>query len=73
MFLRFSVVSLFADFSFPEAFEFVTGVPAEDLPADVLIVHPLEERTAVTPRGTRALGRHYLKETLAGHRPSPAG
>lgn len=49
MFFRLSVVSLFANFSFPEAFEFVTGVPAEDLPADILIVHPLKERTAVTP------------------------
>lgn len=34
---------------YPEAFELVTGVPAEDLPAHVLIVHPLKKKISAEP------------------------
>lgn len=50
MLLGLTVVCLFANLPLPEAFELVAGVPAEDLSADVLTVHPLEKK-----RGTEAL------------------
>lgn len=44
--LRLPVEGLLADLPLPEVSELVAAVPAEDLPADVLAVHPLEERSA---------------------------
>ena len=64
MFFWFSVVSLFANFPFPEAFELVTSVPAEDLPADVLIVHPLKKKILTEPP------QNMLPYTLEGTDPA---
>lgn len=56
-----------------EAFQLVAGVPTEDLPADVLIVHPLKEKiSAETPWNTlpqapQSTDVVYLRETLARH------
>lgn len=40
IFFKFSVASLLANFLFPEAFELIAGLTAEDFPAHVLAVHP---------------------------------
>lgn len=62
MLLGLAVVCLFANLSLPEAFELVAGVPAEDLSADVLAVHPLKKK-----RGTEALPG-MISGILAGYR-----
>lgn len=69
--LRLTVVSLLADLPLPEALELVTGVPAEDLPAHVLVVHPLEEKMPAERSRTPFPGLSRVPTSFTRGTPQP--